>query len=48
MKSFRYVTMQRYNLPTVCLRGMVVYVRLVRIMGDYFHLYLKKGHLFPK
>jgi len=48
MKSFRYVTMQRYNHQHGCLRTMGVYVQLVRVMGDYFIKLLKKGHLFPK
>ena len=48
MKSFRYVTMQRYNHQPGCLRTMGVYVQLVRVMGDYFIKLLKKGHLFPK
>ena len=41
MKSFRYVTMQRYIHPPACLRKKDTYVQLVQFMGEYVRIMLK-------
>jgi hypothetical protein len=41
MKSFRYVTMQRYIHPPACLRKTDTYVQIVQFMGEYVRNMLK-------
>ncbi len=46
MKSFRYVTMQRYIHPPACLRKTDTYVQLVQFMGEYVRNMLKRCFYF--